>query len=88
MGRSANWQSVSNWKDVGWDTYYERTNPGPFLGFGTNVTAESDYVTMYIRAWKKVGRRQRGDRHQPGFDFAHGTQPVLSAARAAHLSAG
>ena len=30
-GPSANWQSVTNWKDVGWDTYYERTNPGPFL---------------------------------------------------------
>jgi LysM repeat protein len=54
-GPSANWQSVSNWKDVGWDTYYERTSPGPFLSFGTNVTAESDYVTIYIRAWKKWG---------------------------------
>jgi LysM repeat protein len=54
-GPSANWQSVSNWKDVGWDTYYERTNPGPFLSFGTNVTAESDYVTLYVRAWKKWG---------------------------------
>jgi LysM repeat protein len=55
FGPTGSWQSVSNWKDVGWDTYYERTNPGPFLTFGTNVTAEADYVTIYIRAWKKWG---------------------------------
>jgi hypothetical protein len=54
-GPSTNWQSVSNWKDVGWDTYYERTKPGPFLSFGTNVQAESDYATIYIRVWKKWG---------------------------------
>ncbi len=55
FGPNANWQSVSNWKDVGWDTYYERTNPGSFQSFGTTLQAEADYVTIYIRAWKKWG---------------------------------
>ena len=54
-GPSASWQSVTNWTDVGWDTYYERTNPGPFLTYSTYVPAQSDYVTIYIRAWKKWG---------------------------------
>jgi LysM repeat protein len=55
QGPSANWQSVTNWTDVGWDTYYERTNPGSFSSFGANVTAEADYLTIYIRVWKKWG---------------------------------
>lgn len=54
-GYSANWQTVTNWQDVGWDTYYERTNPGSFSTFGTNLTADSDYITIYIRVWKKWG---------------------------------
>ena len=55
QGTGANWQSVTNWTDVGWDTYYERTNPGSFSSFGKNITAEADYLTIYIRVWKKWG---------------------------------
>jgi LysM repeat protein len=54
-GPSASWQGVTNWTDVGWDTYYERTNPGAFSSYSTNIRADSDYVTVYIRAWKKWG---------------------------------
>jgi LysM repeat protein len=54
-GPSAHWQSVTNWTDVGWDTYYERTNPGSFSNFSTSLRADADYVTIYIRAWKKWG---------------------------------
>jgi LysM repeat protein len=54
-GTGANWQSVTNWTDVGWDTYYERTNPGPFLTFNANITPDANYITLYIRAWKKWG---------------------------------
>ena len=54
-GPYPNWQSVANWTDVGWDTYYERTNPGGFLTYGGQLMAESDYVTIYLRVWKKWG---------------------------------
>ncbi len=55
FGPYPNWGAVNNWKDVGWDTYYERTDPGAFLSYSTNLMAESDYVTVYIRVWKKWG---------------------------------
>ena len=54
-GRNANWQTVTNWKDVGWDTYYQRLSPGAFLNYSTKFMAEDDYVTLYVRAWKKWG---------------------------------
>lgn len=54
-GYTANWQAVTNWTDVGWDTYYERTSPGDFSDFTTTLTAPGDYVTVYIRVWKKWG---------------------------------
>ena len=54
-GPYADWRAVSNWPDVGWDTYYERTNPGSFLSYRTNLTAAEDYVTVYVRVWKKWG---------------------------------
>ena len=54
-GPYPNWQAVGNWTDVGWDDYYERTNPGGFLSFSTPLMAQSDYVTVYLRVWKKWG---------------------------------
>jgi LysM repeat protein len=55
QGAQANWEAVTNWTDVGWDTYYERTSPGGFNSFSTKFMAESDHVTVYIRVWKKWG---------------------------------
>ncbi len=55
QGKEANWQAVTNWTDVGWDTYYPRTAPGGFSSFSTKFMAEDDYVTIYIRVWKKWG---------------------------------
>lgn len=52
-GPQPNWAAVSNWKDTGWYTYYEREKPGALSEFSTNLTAESSYVTVYIRVWKK-----------------------------------
>jgi LysM repeat protein len=46
---------VTNWTDVGWDTYYDRTSPGGFQSYVTNLMAEDDYITVYLRAWKKWG---------------------------------
>ena len=55
QGATADWTKVTNWADVGWDTYYDRAAPG---GFGTYITkfmAEAEYVTVYVRVWKKWG---------------------------------
>ena len=54
-GPHANWSAVTNWVDVGWDKYYERTSPGGMLDFSTQVQAQADHLTLYIRVWKKWG---------------------------------
>ena len=54
-GHYADWTRVSNWTDVGWDSYYPRESPGGFSSFATKLTAEDDYVTIYVRVWKKWG---------------------------------
>jgi LysM repeat protein len=54
-GPHPNWQAVTNWMDVGWDQYYERTSPGAMLNYSTSLTAESNHVTVYVRVWKKWG---------------------------------
>jgi len=54
-GKWADWEEVDNWVDVGWDTYYERTSPGAFNHFSRGIQAESEYMTIYIRGWKKWG---------------------------------
>jgi hypothetical protein len=55
FGPHADWTQVNNWVDVGWDNYYERTAPGAMLDFSTGLMAEGNYVTVYVRAWKKWG---------------------------------
>ena len=55
FGPHPDWTRVTNWTDVGWDKYYLRTDPGAFSSFTTRFMAESDYVTMYVRVWKKWG---------------------------------
>jgi LysM repeat protein len=54
-GPNASWGAVTNWIDVGWDTYYERTAPGGFKDFSTDLMAEDDVITVYLRVWKKWG---------------------------------
>lgn len=54
-GKHADWTKVTNWQDVGWSTFYERTSPGSFSDYSTKFTAMDDYVTVYIRIWKKWG---------------------------------
>lgn len=54
-GHYADWTRVSNWTDVGWDNYYPREAPGGFSTYSTKLMAEADYVTIYVRAWKKWG---------------------------------
>ena len=54
-GPQPDWGAVTNWTDTGWDKYSERTNPGSFLSFSKNLMAESNYLTVYLRVWKKWG---------------------------------
>ena len=54
-GKSADWTKVTNWQDVGWDTYYPRESPGAFSSYATKFMAEDDYITVYVRVWKKWG---------------------------------
>lgn len=54
-GAWADWTKVDNWRDVGWDTYYDRVEPGTMSAYSTHLTAKDDYVTLYIRFWKKWG---------------------------------
>ena len=55
QGKSADWTKVTNWQDVGWDTYYPRTSPGGFSSYSRKLMAEDDYLTVYVRVWKKWG---------------------------------
>ena len=51
----ANWRAVTNWTDVGWDTYDERTHPTTFLTYTGQLTAHASSLTVYVRIWKKSG---------------------------------
>jgi LysM repeat protein len=55
QGVSKDWHQVANWIDVGWDTYYPRTEPGNFSQYSTQITAASEQVTVFIRVLKKWG---------------------------------
>lgn len=55
QGATADWTKVANWTDVGWDTYYDRSSAGAFSNYSTKFMAEANYVTVYVRVWKKWG---------------------------------
>ena len=55
FGAYPDWTQVTNWQDVGWDKYYPRTEPGNFSSFLTKFRAEAEYMTVYVRVWKKWG---------------------------------
>lgn len=49
------WRDVTNWRDVGWDTYYPRTEPGKFSDYTETFTVAGEQATVFIRVWKKWG---------------------------------
>ncbi|RME64107.1 MAG: hypothetical protein D6790_03695, partial [Caldilineae bacterium] len=55
QGPHADWTQVTNWQDVGWDTYHPREAPGSFSSYTTSLWTEADFVTVYVRVWKKWG---------------------------------
>jgi LysM repeat protein len=52
---NGDWQDVTNWVDVGWNTYYNRTEPGAFSAFQTQLVPDSEVITVFVRVWKKWG---------------------------------
>ncbi|MER2598261.1 MAG: LysM domain-containing protein [Caldilineales bacterium] len=50
---AANWQAVSDWRELPWDTYYSRTNPGAFSGYSTQVTASGGKLTVFVRTERR-----------------------------------
>src|SRR5690606_2019050 len=52
---NGDWRDVTNWVDVGWNTYFERTKPGGFSDFETVLVPENEVITVFIRVWKKWG---------------------------------
>jgi hypothetical protein len=49
------WRNVTNWTDVGWNSYYNRTEPGAFSAFQTQLVPDSEVITLFVRVWKKWG---------------------------------
>ena len=52
---NGDWQDVTNWVDVGWNTYFDRTEPGAFSAFQTQLVPDSEVITVFVRVWKKWG---------------------------------
>ncbi len=54
-----NWQAVTNWQELPWDTYYPRTSPGAFSSYSGKVTATSGKITVFVRVLMKWGTPYR-----------------------------
>jgi LysM repeat protein len=54
-GPKGEWSDVTNWTDVGWNSYFKRTEPGAHSAFETQLVPDSEVITLFIRVWKKWG---------------------------------
>jgi len=54
-GPQASWKDVKNWQDVGWNTYFSRTEPGGFSAFQSQLVPDAEVITLFVRVWKKWG---------------------------------
>jgi hypothetical protein len=55
----SDWQTVDNWVELPWDTAHPRLSPGSMESYSANLTATGDYLTLFIRVWKKWGTIDR-----------------------------
>jgi len=55
----SDWQAVTNWVEIPWNTVYDRLDPGSMEGYEAAFEAPSSQVTIFIRAWKKWGTAKR-----------------------------
>jgi len=53
------WQAVTNWVEIPWNTVYDRLDPGSMEGYEAAFEAPSGQVTIFIRAWKKWATAKR-----------------------------
>mgnify|MGYP005856876349 CR=1 FL=1 len=58
-GGGTNWQTVTNWTDIGLNEEYPRLSPGPYYTFSTWITPSSNTLTLFIRGWKKWAQPNR-----------------------------
>lgn len=55
----SNWQSVTNWIDIGLNDEWQRTNPGGYFAYNTGLVATGSRLTIFIRGWKKWAQPNR-----------------------------
>ncbi len=65
-GVSTDWHQVLNWYDVGWDTYYPRTEPGGFSRIQHGHQCSQRQGDRLCTRAQKVGRARDGIGRQPG----------------------
>jgi len=53
------WQAVTNWAEIPWDTVYPRLDPGEMSSYKTSFVAPSSEITLFVRAWKKWGTARK-----------------------------
>ena len=51
----SNWQAVTDWRELPWDTYYTRTDPGSFSSYSTQVTPSGGNLTVFVRTQRRWG---------------------------------
>jgi len=51
----SNWQAVADWRELSWDTYYTRTDPGSFSSYSTRVTPSGGNLTVFVRTQRRWG---------------------------------
>jgi LysM repeat protein len=51
----ANWQAVTDWRELPWDTYSSRTDPGGFSSYSTQVTPSGHALTVFVRGERRWG---------------------------------
>jgi hypothetical protein len=55
----SDWTAVDNWVEVPWDTVHPRLTPGSMESYSTSITAKGEYLTLFVRVWKKWGTASR-----------------------------
>jgi LysM repeat protein len=50
-----NWSAVTDWRELPWDNYYPRTEPGSMSSYSTKVVPTSGRLTVFVRLQRKWG---------------------------------
>jgi len=55
------WQAVQDWVELPWDEQLRLQDSFRFESYTTTLTAKSEKLTVFVRAWKKWGDAGEGD---------------------------